>query len=203
MLKSKLLLVASFFLFFAGSTEKGGYSVGDVVEDFELKDVSGEMVSLSDYDDAKGFILIFDCNTCPYSKAYRERIKDLHADYSDKGYPVVAVQSNDPKRSPGDSFDNMKSYAKEHNYEHAYLFDETQEVAKRFGATNTPHVYVLEKASGKMVVKYIGAIDNNTKDASAADKKYVQDAVDALLEGNEPKTTSTKAIGCTIKWKSA
>jgi len=203
MLKSKLLVIASFFLFFAGTTDPAGYSVGDAVQDFELKSVSGEMVSLSNYEGAKGVILIFDCNTCPYSKAYRERIKDLHSKYAEKGYPVVAVQPNDPARSPGDSFDNMKSYAKEHNYQHAYLYDESQEVAKRFGATNTPHVYVLKKDGGKMVVNYIGAIDNNTKDAAAADKKYVENAVDALLDGKTPETKSTKAIGCTIKWKSA
>lgn len=203
-MKSKLLLIASFFLFFAGSNPtESGYSVGDTVADFELKSVEGEMVSLSGYEDAKGFILIFDCNTCPYSKAYRDRIKDLHAQYADQGYPVVAIQPNDPAKSPGDSFENMQSYAKEHGYEHAYLYDETQEVAKRFGATNTPHVYVLEKESEGMVVRYIGAIDNNTKDADAADKKYVEDAVNALLEGDKPEVTKTKAIGCTIKWRAS
>lgn len=203
-MKSKLLLIASFLLFFAGSNPtEPGYSVGDTVADFELKSVEGEMVSLSGYEDAKGFILIFDCNTCPYSKAYRDRIKDLHAQYADQGFPVVAVQPNDPGKSPGDSFENMQSYAKEHGYEHAYLYDETQEVAKRFGATNTPHVYVLEKESEGMVVRYIGAIDNNTKDADAADKKYVEDAVNALLEGDKPEVTKTKAIGCTIKWRAS
>jgi len=202
MTKFRLLLVACFALFFAGNTVDKGYSVGDAVKDFKLKSVSGEMVSLSSYEDAKGFIVIFDCNTCPYSKAYRERIKELHAKYSEEGYPVVAIQPNDPGRSPGDSYDNMVSYAKQHSYKHAYLYDETQEVTRAFGATNTPHVYVLKKDDGKMIVNYIGAIDNNTKDADSADKKYVEDAVDALLEGDKPEVTKTKAIGCTIKWRS-
>lgn len=203
-MKAKLLLIAGFFTFFAGTAPTvPGYDVGDDVSDFELKSVEGEMVSLSDYEDAKGFILIFDCNTCPYSKAYRDRIKELHAKYADEGYPVVAIQPNDPEKSPGDSFDKMKEYADEHGYEHAYLYDETQEVAKRFGATNTPHVYVLEKEDASLVVRYIGAIDNNTKDASAADKKYVEDAVNALLEGENPEVTKTKAIGCTIKWRAS
>ncbi|MTI21221.1 thioredoxin family protein [Fulvivirga sp. RKSG066] len=202
MLKSKLLLIACVFVFFAGAP-KGGYQVGDSVDDFELKSVEGEMVSLADYEDAKGFILIFDCNTCPYSKAYLERIKELHAKYESKGYPVVAIQPNDPGRSPGDSFDEMVSYAKKNNYKHAYLYDDTQEVAKKFGATNTPHVYVLNKDDGNLVVNYIGAIDNNTRSAADADKKYVEDAVDALLKGKKPEVTKTKAIGCTIKWKAA
>lgn len=203
-MKTKLLLIFSFVLFFAGSIPTvPGYDIGDVVKDFKLKGVDGEMVSLSDYDNANGVILIFDCNTCPYSIAYRDRIKELHSQFADQGYPVVAVQPNDPKRSPGDSFENMQSYAKEHGYEHAYLYDETQEVARRFGATNTPHVYVLNKEDEGMVVKYIGAIDNNTKDAAAADKKYVEDAVNALLDGEEPEVAKTKAIGCTIKWSAS
>lgn len=203
MLKSKLLLGMCLLLFFAGAPTEPGYQVGDAVKDFELKGISGEMVSLENYDDAKGFILIFDCNTCPYSQAYLDRIKGLHAKYADKGYPVVAIQPNDPSRSPGDSFEKMVAYANENGYKHAYLYDETQEVARRFGATNTPHVYVLNKDDGKYVVNYIGAIDNNTRSAADADKKYVEDAVDALLKGQKPSVTKTKAIGCTIKWKAS
>ncbi len=203
MFKSNVLLGLCLLLFFAGAPTEPGYQVGDEVEDFELKAVSGEMVSLESYKDAKGFILIFDCNTCPYSIAYRDRIKALHTKYADKGYPVVAIQPNDPGRSPGDSFDNMVAYANENGYKHAYLFDETQKVARRFGATNTPHVYVLKKEKGKYVVNYIGAIDNNTRSAADADKKYVESAVDALLDGKKPDVTKTKAIGCTIKWRAS
>lgn len=198
-LKTTLVVLLSSLLFVAGAL-KHGYNVGDVVKDFELKGVSGDMISLSDYDEAKGFILIFDCNTCPFSQAYLERIKSLHAKYKDKGYPVVAIQSNDPKKSPGDSFEKMVSYAQANSYEHAYLYDADQTIAKQFGATNTPHVYVIEKQGRKMVVEYIGTIDNNAKNPGAADKNYVEDAVDALLRGDKPEVTKTKAIGCTIKW---
>ncbi|MEM9857665.1 MAG: thioredoxin family protein [Bacteroidota bacterium] len=204
MRKSSILIAVIGLIFsFAGSPVKNGYEVGDKVEDFKLKGVDGKMMSLADHEEAKGFIVIFDSNTCPYSKAYLKRIKALNEMYADKGYPVVAINSNDPKRSPGDTFDEMVSYAKENGYEHAYLYDADQSVAKRFGATNTPHVYVLTKEGGNMVINYIGAIDNNTKDASAADKKYVEDAVNALMKGNKPSVTKTKAIGCTIKWKAA
>ena len=200
-MKSFVLAVMSLLSLTAGSPETTGYQVGDEVADFELKHIDGSMVSLSKYGD-KGAIVIFDCNTCPYSKAYRERIKALDAMFADKGYPVIAVNSNNETKSPGDSYDMMKSYAAEHNFKHAYVYDEDQSVAKAFGATNTPHVYVVQKDGEEMVVKYIGAIDNNTKDAAAADKKYVEEAVNALLNGKNPEITKTKALGCTIKWAS-
>ncbi|QSE98004.1 thioredoxin family protein [Fulvivirga lutea] len=199
-MKSKLLLLSALVLFFAGAP-KAGYELGADVEDFTLKNVDGKEITLSEYGE-KGAIVIFDCNTCPYSKAYLERIKELDAMYAPKGYPVVAVNSNDPNKSPDDSFDKMVEYADENEYEHAYVYDADQSVAKAFGATNTPHVFIVQKNGEKLVLKYIGAIDNNTRDAEAADKKYVQDAVDALLEGKSPETAKTKAIGCTIKWAS-
>lgn len=198
-LKSILGLAVIAIMTVAMTLPEDGYKVGDKVKDFNLKSVSGDMVSLSGYENAKGYIVIFDCNTCPFSQAYRERIKALHSKYADKGFPVIAIQPNDPKKSPGDSFDKMVSYAKENNYEHPYVYDADQSVAKQFGATNTPHVYVLDD---NMVVQYIGAIDNNSRDASAADKKYVEDAVDAVMNGKKPSVTKTKAIGCTIKWAS-
>lgn len=200
---STLIALFSLVVFYAGRPVAGGYEVGDKVEDFKLKNVDGKMVSMADYKEAKGFIVIFDCNTCPYSKAYLNRIKALDENYAVKGYPVLAINSNDPKKSPGDTFDEMVAYAKKNDYKHAYLYDADQTVAKRFGATNTPHVYVLTKDDSGLVVNYIGAIDNNTRDAGAADKKYVESAVDALLQGDKPETTKTKAIGCTIKWKAA
>ncbi len=200
---SMLITIFSLLVFFAGRPLSNGYEVGDKVEDFKLKGVDGEMVSMADYKNAKGFIVVFDCNTCPYSKAYLKRIKALNDKYADKGFPVLAINSNDAKKSPGDTFDEMVKYAGKNEYKHAYLYDADQSVAKRFGATNTPHVYVLKKDDGALVVNYIGAIDNNTRDAKAANKKYVESAVDALLEGNKPETTKTKAIGCTIKWKAA
>lgn len=204
-MKNLNILVASLALlvFFAGRPTGSGYEVGDKVKDFSLKSVDGKIVSLADYKTAKGFIVIFDCNTCPFSKAYLNRIKALNDKYADNGFPVIAINSNDSKRSPGDSYKEMVKYAKKNDYQHPYLYDEDQSVATRFGATNTPHVYVLKKTGNEMVVDYIGAIDNNTKDADAADKKYVEDAVDALLKGQKPGVTKTKAIGCTIKWKEA
>lgn len=198
----KTFLGFCLFLFFAGKPAKNGYEIGDSVADFKLKNVDGKMVALSDYKDKKGVILIFDCNTCPYSRAYNERIQALHKKYSSKGFPVVTVNANDPVMSPGDAFNEMVKYAKNKDYSFPYLVDESQEVAHAFGATNTPHVYVLSNEGGKFKVAYIGAIDDNSRDASQVKEKYVENAVDALLSGKEVPRTKTKAIGCTIKYRS-
>jgi peroxiredoxin len=180
-----------------------GLKVGDQAVDFELKNIDGKMVSLAGNKAARGYILVFTCNTCPYSVAYEDRIIELHQEYAPKGYPVVAVQPNNVQRSPGDSFDKMKQRAKEKGFPFPYLMDETQEVTRTYGATNTPHVYVLNRESeDRFVIEYIGAIDNNSRNATAADQHYVQDALDSLIEGKGVQTTKTKAIGCTIKWAS-
>lgn len=177
------------------------YKAGDVVSDISLKNVEGKMVSFSQFKDAKGFIVVFCCNTCPVVKKYQQRIIDLNSQFSDKGYPVVAINSNDKGVSPGDSYEEMQKYAASKGFKFQYLYDETQEVAKRWGATNTPHVYVLSKDGDKLKVAYVGAIDNNADDPGRADKKYVVDAVNALLNKEQVPIASTKAIGCGIKWK--
>ncbi|WMN06215.1 thioredoxin family protein [Marivirga arenosa] len=197
----KKLLALSIILtaLFAFSIKENGYKVGDTARDFSLKNVDGKMVSLDSYKDAKGFMVIFTCNSCPYSVAYEDRIIALHEKYANKGVPVIAINPNDDERSPEDSYDKMIVRAKEKGFEFPYVYDETQEITKAYGATNTPHVYVLD---ADKTVKYIGAIDNNTKSADLADKKYVEDAVNAVLKGEEVPEKKTKAIGCTIKWAS-
>jgi peroxiredoxin len=202
-IKAMFMLAICLLLLTAAQPFKSGYGVGDRVADFKLKSTDGKMVSLTDYKNAKGVIVIFDCNTCPYSKAYNERIISLNNRYAEKGFPVIAINANDPEKSPGDSFDEMVQHAKSNSYKFPYLFDETQAVARAFGATNTPHVFILEKTADDFKIVYIGAIDNNVRDANAADKKYVQQAIDALLEGKEIPATKTKAVGCGIKWKAA
>jgi peroxiredoxin len=190
----------AFLLLWAGAPIVNGYEVGDTASDFKLKNVDGIMVSLADFKDAKGFIVIFDCNTCPVSKAYNQRIIDLSKKYDAQGFRVIAINPNDATKSTGDSFDEMVRIAKKKGYTFPYLVDESQAVAKAFGATNTPHVFVLTK---EMKVAYIGGIDDSTRDAAAATKHYVDDAVDALLTNKPVPVVKTKAIGCGIKWKSA
>lgn len=193
-----LLLPVLFALSFHLSPTGGGYTLGDTAQDFNLKNVNGKMVSLSSMKNAKGYIVIFTCNHCPYAKAYEQRIIELDQKYAALGYPVVAINSNDKDVQPADNFDNMKKRAKEKNYPFPYLYDETQEVARAFGATRTPHVYLLDQ---NRVVRYIGAIDDNSEDPSLVKEKYLGNAVDALLAGQEISVKETKAIGCGIKWK--
>ncbi len=177
----------------------GGYEIGDKATDFSLKNIDGKMVSLSDYPDAKGFIVIFTCNHCPYAVAYEDRIIELDKKYKKLGYPVIAINPNDPAVQPQDSFDKMKIRANEKNFEFPYLFDEGQKVYPKYGATRTPHVYVLNKSKEDFIVEYIGTLDDNYTDASKVEEPYLANAVDALLEGKKPDPNYTKAIGCTIK----
>lgn len=198
-LLSVLFLVFINSFFNINPMEDAGYQIGDVVSDFELKNIDGNMVSLSDYKDAKGFIITFTCNTCPYAVLYEDRIVALDKKYASKGYPVIAINPNNPKTKPGDSFEEMQKRAKEKGFTFPYLVDEGQQVYPKYGATKTPHMFILEKTSKGNVVKYIGAIDDNYKDASLVKIKYVENAVDALLSGNEIAQKETKAIGCSIK----
>ena len=197
----KNLLAVISTLFLAISAIAQGYQPGDVAMDFKLKNIDGKMVSPDDYANAKGFIVIFTCNHCPYAKAYEDRIIELDKSFKSKGYPVIAINPNDPVSYPADSFENMKLRAKEKGFTFPYLLDETQNIAKTYGATRTPHVYLLQKDNGKLIVKYVGAIDDNYQDASAVADKYVANAIHSLLNNKEVATKTTKAIGCSIKWK--
>ncbi len=198
----KTILFAFSLLFLSTPTdlETGdGYKIGDVATDFFLPNVDGEMVSLADFEDAKGFIVIFTCNTCPYSVAYEDRIIALDKAYKSKGYPVIAINPNDPAAIEGDELADMKVRATEKVFSFPYLQDVGQEVYPQYGATKTPHVFVLQKAGDDNVVRYIGAIDDSSRNPKKVKKRYVEQAVDALLAGKSPSTTTTKAIGCSIK----
>jgi peroxiredoxin len=176
---------------------EGGYAVGDTIEDFELKNIDDAMVSLSDYEDAEGFIIIFTCNTCPYSVANEDRIIALNDKYEENGYPVIAINPNDPVAVPDDSLAKMKVRADDKDFNFPYLLDEGQKVYPKFGASKTPHVYIVTKKD--MKVQYIGAIDNSSRNPDAVTEKYVENAVDALLAGKKIEKTETRAIGCSIK----
>ncbi|HWA32530.1 MAG TPA: thioredoxin family protein [Cyclobacteriaceae bacterium] len=202
-MKRIVLSVVAVLALIAGAPVKNGYEVGDIVADFSLKSVDGKMVSLSNFKDAKGFIVVFDCNTCPVSKRYNQRIIDLNGMFASKGFPLISINPNSPEVSSGDSYDAMVKYAKQKGYTFPYLYDPSQKVASEFGATNTPHAFVLNKENGKLVVAYIGAIDDNASDGSAATQKYVELAVNALLAGKKVAVQKTKAIGCGVKWKNS
>lgn len=203
MIGNRIILSLIFAMTFSlgMAQHKNGYKVGDTARDFNLRDVDGKLVSMSAHEDAEGFLVIFSCNTCPYVVAYEDRMIDLHHKYASKGYPVIAINPNDKDLSPGDSYEKMQERAKEKNFPFAYLYDESQEITNAYGATRTPEVYLLKKEDDKYVVKYIGAIDNNFRDPSEANEKYVQAAMTEILNGRQVAQTNTKAIGCTIKFK--
>ncbi|MBB6332510.1 peroxiredoxin [Chryseobacterium sediminis] len=178
-----------------------GYEVGDEAADFKLKNIDGKMVSLSDFKSAKGFIVVFTCNHCPYAKKYEDRIIELDKKYKAQGYPVIAINPNDPNVQPEDGYQQMIERAKQKGFTFPYLVDEGQKIYPQYGATKTPHVFVLKKENGKNIVKYIGAIDNNYDNPNDVSEYYAQDAVNALIKGETVKMTKTVAIGCTIKVK--
>jgi peroxiredoxin len=177
--------------------ENPGYTIGDQATDFSLKNVDGKKVSLSDFKNVKGYIVIFTCNSCPYAMAYEDRINELAKKYKNE-YPVIAINPNDPQLKPEDSFQKMQERAKSKKFDFPYLLDEGQTVFPAYGATKTPHVYLLDK---NKVVRYIGAIDDNSQDASAVKSKYVENAIADLNSGREVKLAVTKAVGCGIKAK--
>lgn len=176
-----------------------GYGIGDIASDFYLRNVDNKMVSLKDYENAKGFIIVFTCNTCPFSIANEDRIIALDKKYKKLGYPVIAINPNDPHLKPGDSFKAMQQRAREKGFTFPYLLDDGQTVFPKYGATKTPHTYLLHKIENHTIVKYIGAIDNNSRSPEAVTERYLEDALNALLEGRTIKVTETKAIGCSIK----
>jgi peroxiredoxin len=205
----KLTIIAAIITFsFVGMSltnnlfekENTGYKVGDIATDFKLKGVDGKMTSLSGID-AKGYIVIFTCNHCPYAIAYEDRIIAIDKKYKAKGYPVIAINPNDPTVQPKDSFDAMKVRAKEKGFTFPYLFDEGQKVYPAYGATKTPHVFLLKKTPKGNEVAYIGAIDDNHEDEAEVKEKFLENAIEAVMQNKKPSPDVTKAIGCTIKVK--
>lgn len=178
-----------------------GLKVGDEAAAFKLKNVDGKMISLADYKDKEGVVVVFTCNHCPYAKAYEDRLVALqgrhHADF-----PVIAINPNDAVEYPSDNYVAMVERAKEKSFNFPYLHDESQAIAKAYGATKTPHVYLLQNVKGKFQVAYIGAIDDNYQDESKVKKTYLEDAIDTIKKGGSPSPSETKAIGCSVKWKS-
>ena len=195
----KLILTLISVLFIQISFAQG-YQVGDKAIGFNLKNVDGTMVSDANFPDTKGFIVIFTCNHCPFSVAYEDRIIAIDKKYKTQGYPVIAINPNDSIVAPADSYSNMIIRAREKGFTFPYLLDADQSITNTYGSTRTPHVFLLKKNKGNLIVEYIGAIDDNHEDAAAVKKEFLSDAVDALLKNRQPEVNFTKAIGCSVKF---
>lgn len=197
----KMGLLFGLLLGVTARAQVGGYSLGDEVKPFRLLTVADRLVSLDDYRAQKGLIVVFTSNHCPFSKAYEDRLMALERRYAGLGFPVLAIMPNDPAAYEDDSFENMKVRARDKGYPFPYAYDETQTVARQFGATRTPQVFVLRQRAGQFTLEYTGTLDDSPQDGAGAQRRYVEEAVNSLLAGRPVATPITKPIGCAIKWK--
>lgn len=172
--------------------------IGSPAPDFNLEGVDGKKYSLNLFIDSKAFIIIFSCNHCPYVQAYEGRIKQIQKDYKSKGVEVVAINSNEDKGYPEDSFENMKKRSTEQKFNFPYLRDEDQSAAKAYDATHTPEIFLFDK---ERKLAFHGKIDDNWKEPDRVQNHYLRNALDELLAGKEISVPETFTIGCTIKWK--
>ncbi|MDP7217069.1 MAG: thioredoxin family protein [Candidatus Marinimicrobia bacterium] len=163
----------------------------------KMPDVSGKTVSLNDARGKNGLLVIFSCNTCPWVDRWEDRYITISQKFQIEGVGTIAINSNENTRNRGDSLDDMKKRANKAKYDFYYTMDEESKLASAFGATRTPHIYLFNN-EGKLV--YRGAIDDNAKKAEKVKKPYLIDAFEAMIAGVEIKTTSTKALGCGIKF---
>ena len=168
---------------------------------FHLLNVDGRYVSISDYKDAKGLIIIFTCNHCPFAKLYPARLNKLNQQYKKLGVPLIAISSTDSVQYEEDDFQHMVVKAKKENFNYPYLYDRNQQVAKNYKAQKTPHAFVIWKEKNQWLIKYSGAIDDNGMNPKEVKTPYVENAVNALLKGENTFESETKSIGCQIYFR--
>ncbi|MCS6830353.1 MAG: thioredoxin family protein [Armatimonadota bacterium] len=171
--------------------------LGKSVVDFSLPGVDGKTYSPADFADKPVLVVAFWCNHCPYVKAYEDRTIALAREFAGQ-VAFVAINANDAVKYPEDSYENMQARAKEKGYPFPYLHDESQEVARAYGATRTPEFFVFDQSR---VLRYHGRLDDNWENPSEVRQQYLRDALNALLNGQEPPVAQTEPVGCTVKWK--
>lgn len=172
--------------------------IGSSAPDFNLPGIDGKRYSLSSFADKQALVVIFSCNHCPYVQAYEGRMKQIQADYQNKGVVLIAINSNEDKGYPEDSFENMKKRASTEKFNFLYLRDDSQSVARAYDATHTPEIFLFNKER-KLV--FHGKIDDNWQEPKKVQNHYLRNAIDELLVGKEISVPETYTIGCTIKWK--
>jgi peroxiredoxin len=159
-----------------------------------LAGVDGRDHSLAEYRAAKAIVLVFTCNHCPVAKAYEERLIQLQKDYQAKGVQIVAINVNN---IDADRLDKMKQRAKDRGFNFPYLYDSSQASGRAYGATVTPHAFLLD---AQRKIAYIGAIDDSQNPAHVK-TRFVRDALDALLAGQTPSKAQSEAFGCGIQYE--
>ncbi len=174
-----------------------GLALSSIAPDFQLKGVDGKTHSLKSFADKKALAIVFSCNHCPYVQAYEARMVQLQQDYLPKGASLVAINSNDDEGYPEDSFENMIARSKEKGFNFPFLRDETQEIARKYGAICTPHIFLFNQ---QRVLSYKGRIDDNRNPADVKSHD-LRNAIDSVLSGKTPAVQETRPFGCSIKWK--
>ncbi|MCB0322255.1 MAG: thioredoxin family protein [Bdellovibrionales bacterium] len=173
-------------------------ALGERAPYFSLPATDGRIYSLADFSSVKAFVVIFTANHCPYAQAYEQRIDELAARFRDEGVPFVLVCSNDADAYPEDNFENMIEKSRQYGFRVPYLHDESQAVARAYDAACTPEAYVFDSEHR---LRYHGMIDDNHEHADQVESRYLEDALEAILNGLEPQTPLTHVIGCSIKWR--
>lgn len=200
-------IILACFLMMSGSLswtyryDQEGYKIGDFAAEFSLRNVDGKTVSLSDYQSSKGILIVFTSNSCPFSILYEQRIINLSITYEPQKFPLIAINPGDPGVQPADSFENMQRHSKDKIFPFPYLVDDSQEVAKAFGATLTPELFILKNIGNRFQVVYIGAIDDNPKEPNRVKRHYADEALQQILSGKEITEPESHVTGCGIKWK--
>ncbi|MBO6515416.1 MAG: thioredoxin family protein [Bacteroidia bacterium] len=165
---------------------------------FELPATNGKMYSNFSFADRSALLIIITCNHCPYANAYWKRINNLANRYEEDNLAIVAINPNDASRYPDDSFDNMKKFMRSGKYKFVYLHDEAQTIAKKLAAVKTPEAFLFNE---KRELVYRGAIDDSWENPHAVTRVYLEDAIEAVLDGLEVDFPFIKPIGCSVKWK--
>ena len=171
--------------------------LGERAPEFSLPGVDGKTYGLLEFRDTPVLCVIFMCNHCPYVKATIDRFMTLQQNYGAKGVQLVGINANETKNYPEDDLPHMKQWAKEKGFNFPYLRDETQAVARAYGAERTPHIFLFDR---ERKLRYTGALDDNVQDPTKVKRRYLQEAIDALLANQSVRETQTHAMGCTIKW---
>jgi len=173
-------------------------TIGDPAPAFSLPGTDGHTHTLDSLSGKPVLVVVFSCNHCPYVQAYEGRLAAIQRDYAGRGVQLVAINSNDDVHYPEDSFEQMVARAKAKDFNFLYLRDASQGVARAYGATHTPQLFVFDR---DRTLRYTGKIDDNWQNPGAVTRRYLRDVIDALLSDRAPAESQTHAIGCTIKWK--
>lgn len=172
--------------------------IGQTAPDFALPGIDGRTHSLSDYADAPVLVVVFSCNHCPFVTGSEDRMRQLYDAYRSRGVEMVAINSNETEHHPDDAFEHMKPHADDAGITWPYLRDESQAVARAYGALRTPHFYVFD-ADRKL--RYTGRMDDSPREADKATTRELRDALDDVLAGREVRVPLTNPIGCNVKWQ--